>query len=61
MNRWGWFVIGFMLVVSFGASAVGTVSAEPPPAAHRVLNQSAVPVEITDYTARYQERSRYRS
>ena len=34
MNRWGWFVIGFMLVVSFGASAVGTASAEPPPAAH---------------------------
>ena len=61
MNRWRWFMIGFMLVVSFGASAVGTASAEPPPAAHRVLNQSAVPVEITDYTARYQERSRYRS
>lgn len=61
MNRWRRFMIGFMLVVSFGASAVGTVSAEPPPAAHRVLNQSAVPVEITEYTARYQARSRYQS
>lgn len=36
-------------------------SAEPPPADHRVLEQSGAPIEITQYSARHQERSRYQS
>ena len=49
-----------VLVAVLSPALVGS-GAEPPPAEHRVLVQSAAPIAITEYTARYQERSRYQS
>ena len=47
-------VVSFLVLASVG-------SAEPPPAEHRILTQSDAPIAITEYGARYQERSRYQS